>query len=276
MFRWFEQRKVYIPSRVVPPEVRSQISNGQLQLEDVYFTTRDGFRLHGWFFPRSQSSKADRNRLLLMVFHGNKGNICHRIDFCRTWFELGVNILLFDYRGYGRSEGRPSEEGTYLDGQAAYAWARERGFAADSIIALGKSLGGGIASELAVREAVAGLILQNTFSNLPNVGSELFWWLPVRRFHSIKYDTLGKLPRIKVPVLILHSRKDQVIGFHHAEQNFAAANEPKMFREILGNHTGTLESGRAEYLAALQEYLTRFFPPVITTEAPEHREATTS
>lgn len=215
--------------------------------------------------------------MLLLVFHGNKGNICHRIDFCCAWRELGLNILLFDYRGYGRSEGSPSEEGTYLDAQAAYAWARERGFTSENIIALGKSLGGGIASELAVREPLGGLILQNTFSSIPNVGSELFWWLPVRRFHSIKYDTAGKLPRIKVPLLILHSRRDQVIGFHHAEQNFAAANEPKMFREILGNHTGTLESPDAigKYLAALDEYLTRFFPPVLTTETQRHREAKT-
>jgi hypothetical protein len=185
-----------------------------------------------------------------------------------VWLELGLNVFLFDYRGYGRSAGQPSEEGTYCDAQAAYHWLRQKGFAPENIVLLGKSLGGGVASELAVREKVGGLILQNTFNSIASVGAELFPWLPVRRFHSIRYDTLSKLPKIHLPVLVLHSRKDQVIRFHHAERNFAAANEPKMLCEIYGNHTGTLEAGREQYFKALQEYFSRNFDGTAENHAP--------
>ena len=129
------------------------------------------------------------------------------------------------------------------------------------ILALGKSLGGGVASELALRETIGGLILQNTFTSIPDIGSEMFPWLPVRRLHRIKYDTLAKLPRIHVPVLVAHSRVDETIGFHHGERNFAAANEPKMFWEIAGGHTGTIEAGRARYLEGLKKFLVTYFNP---------------
>jgi len=111
---------------------------------------------------------------------------------------------------------------------------------------LGKSLGGGVASELAVREPLRALILQSTFSGIPDIGAELFPWLPVRRMHSIHYDTVGKLSRIRVPVLIAHSRADSLIGFHHAERNFKAANAPKYLLEIAGSHTDVLQTGREE------------------------------
>jgi len=225
--------------------------------EEVHLTASDGLRLHGWFFPAGR--EASRAQLALLLLHGNAGNISHRLGFCQAWLELGLNVFLFDYRGYGLSEGRPSEPGTYLDAQAAYHWLRDKNFAPQNIIALGKSLGGGIASELALRETVGGLILQSTFTSIPAVGSELFPWLPVNWLSTIKYDTLGRLPRIKVPSLIVHSRDDALVRFAHAEQNFAAANQPKMFLEIAGNHTSVLESGREHYLRGLEQYLCKFF-----------------
>jgi fermentation-respiration switch protein FrsA (DUF1100 family) len=191
-----------------------------------------------------------------LLLHGNAGNISHRLHFYDAWLQLGVNVFAFDYRGFGRSEGSPSEAGTYLDGQAAVQWLRDhKGFEAGRLIVLGKSLGGGVASELALREPVGGLILQSTFTSIPDIGGELFPWLPVRRLHRIKYDTLSKLPRIKVPVLVAHSRRDDLIGFHHAEQNFLAANQPKLFWEIHGNHTSTIEEGRQQYLDGLDKFL---------------------
>jgi uncharacterized protein len=164
-------------------------------------------------------------------------------------------VFVFDYRGYGRSEGRPGEEGTYLDAQAAAQWLRQRGFAPENIIVLGKSLGGGVASELALREAIGALILQSTFTSAPDLGGELFPFLPVRWIHRIRYDTINRLPKIKVPVLVAHSRTDDLIGFHHAERNFAAANEPKMFLEIAGDHVSVIEEGRQEYLAGLEKFI---------------------
>jgi pimeloyl-ACP methyl ester carboxylesterase len=167
-----------------------------------------------------------------------------------------VNVFAFDYRGYGRSEGRPGEEGTYKDAQAAYGWLQQRGFVSTNIIAYGESLGGAVASELAVRETVGGLILQSTFTSLTDLGAELYPFLPVRSIGSIGYDTHSRLPRIRVPVLILHSRGDRLIPFHHAEQNFAAANEPKWLCEIAGDHNDGLDD-RETFAAGIEQLLHR-------------------
>jgi len=253
MLRWFEHSQVYAPSR----EMEARPSDLGRPFEELFLTAGDGVRLHAWFFPAKPVS--DRAHLALLLCHGNGGNISHRLGFYRAWLELGVNVFTFDYRGYGRSEGAPDEEGTYRDGQAAAQWLRGRGFAAENIILLGKSLGGGVASELALREPVGGLILQSTFTSIGDIGADLFPWLPVRWLHHIRYDTLGRLPRIRVPVLIAHSRDDDLIRFSHAEKNFAAANEPKSFLEIAGNHVSVLEAGREAYLAGLNRFLATHF-----------------
>lgn len=225
--------------------------------DDVYFTSASGHRLNGWFFPADAASP--RAQLVILHLHGNAGNISCRLDFYKTWLETGVNVFTFDYGGYGQSQGKPGEEGTYLDAQAAYRWLRQKGFAPGQIIALGKSLGGGVASELALRETLGGIILQNTYTTLPDLAAELFPWLPVRWISTIKYDTLARLPRIRIPVLVMHSRDDEMIRFHHGEKNFTAANDPKMFWELRGDHVGTLEADRARYLKGLENYLASYF-----------------
>ena len=251
MIRWFEHRQVYVPSRVMEP------CTLDWPREDVALTARDGCRLRGWFFPAQKG--ALRSELVFLLFHGNAGNICNRLGFYAAWLGLGVNVFSFDYRGYGESEGIPSEEGTYLDGEAAHAWLLARGFAPQNIIALGKSLGGGIASELALRAPIGALILQSTFTSIANIGGDLFPFLPVRWLNRIKYDTVQKVPRIHRPVLIMHSRDDKLIRFRHAEQNFTAANEPKMLWEIDGGHNDVLLDGRAGYLEGLEKFLQRYF-----------------
>jgi fermentation-respiration switch protein FrsA (DUF1100 family) len=230
MLRWFEHNQVYHPDRVL---TATGAELGRL-FEDVWFTAEDGVKLNGWFYPANKN--APHAQLAVLFCHGNAGNIGDRLGVCRALLASGVSVFLFDYRGYGRSAGKPTEEGTYLDGQAAYQWLRKKGFASTGIVPFGESLGGGIASELAIREKVGGLVLQSTFCSMTEIGAELFPWLPVRLIGSIKYDTCAKLPRLKVPVLIMHSRGDGLIAFHHAEKNLAAANEPKMFLELQGDH----------------------------------------
>ena len=249
VLRWFEHRQVYQPSRPMDAN-GSELGR---PFEDVHFQTADGLKLNGWFFPADKDSS--RQHLVYLLCHGNAGNISHRLEHVATLLETGASVFIFDYRGYGRSEGRPSEDGTYLDGQAAHQWVRQRGFAATNIIVLGESLGGGIASEVALREPSGGLILQSTYTSVTDLGAELFPWLPVRWLGIIKYDTHSKLPRIKVPVLVMHSRADGLIGFHHAEKNFAAANEPKLLWEIVGRHNDFLEAGRERYLDGLNKFL---------------------
>ena len=230
MFRRFEHNQVYHPYR----ELEASPTSLKRPFEDVRFKASDGVELHGWFFPANTNSS--RAQSALLICHGNAGNISHRLDLCRGLLNTGASVFVFDYRGYGQSEGKPGEDGTYLDAQAAHAWLRQKGFRGEQIVALGESLGGGVASELAVRETLGGLVLQSTFTCIPDIGAELFPWLPVRWISSISYDTRKKLPRIKVPVLVMHSRTDDLIKYHHAEKNFAAANEPKFFCELNGSH----------------------------------------
>jgi fermentation-respiration switch protein FrsA (DUF1100 family) len=248
MLHWFEHSQVYHPTG----EFDTEPGAVGLRAEDAVFQAADGVKLHGWFFPALPDSST--NNLVFLVSHGNGGNISHRLGQARALLQTGAAVLLYDYRGYGRSAGRPNEKGTYLDAQAAGAWLRQKGFAAANIISYGESLGGAVAAELAVSEPVGGLVLQSTFTSVPNLGSELFPWLPVRWLGTIKYDTLSKLPRVTVPVLVMHSRRDSLIGFQHAERNFAAAREPKLFAELRGDHNDPVWEEPA-YVAAVGKFL---------------------
>ena len=206
---------------------------------------------------RSNSTAAagpPRKDLVVLLCHGNAGNISGRVDLCQIFTRMGLNVFQFDYRGYGRSEGKPSEEGTYLDAEAAVKWLETKGFSSTNIIAFGESLGGGIASELALRIPLAGIVLQNTFTSIPDIGSDLFPWMPVRLMATIKYDTRSKLPRIDIPVMVIHSRADGLAGFHHAEKNFAAANEPKLFWETHGEHNELLLD-RPHFIEGMERFL---------------------
>lgn len=247
LLRWFEQSQVYQPEKGLFLEARSL----GLPYEEVYFES-DHHRLHGWFFPGSSSLS---NKQVMLLCHGNGGNVSHSLHLTQLLLQNHFSVLVFDYRGYGLSEGKPSELGTYQDGQAALEWLVAKGFPKSQIIVFGDSLGGAIASNIALNNPVGGLILKSTFTSTPDLGTELFPWLPVRWLARIKYDTRKRLPEIKAPVLILHSKSDTLIGYHHAEQNFKAANEPKMFREIGGDHNSALEHEPSRIADAIQEFM---------------------
>jgi len=256
--RRFEYSQVYYPSR--------QLAAGPSILgrpcDDVFIPVENGQRVNAWFFPLEPAAQPTRHPVFL-VCHGNAGNIADRLDLAQSLLAVGASVLLFDYRGYGRSDGRPSEENTYRDAQAAYRWLRDKGFPPDLIIDYGESLGGGIASELALREPVAALVLHSSFTSIPDIGSELFPFLPVRLIGHIKYNTLAKLPRIHVPVLVVHSRNDDLIPFHHAERNYAAANPPKSLCPISGSHGETLGRSEPPEFSALQN-----LAALVLTNAP--------
>lgn len=254
MLRWFEHNQVYHPNKLLSV---TGASLGRPVVE-VNFTSLDGTPLHAWFFPGDTNNPSMPG---LIYCHGNGGNISHRTDVCDALLETGLSVFLFDYRGYGQSQGRPSEKGTYLDAEAAHKWMVDRGFAPTNLIAYGESLGGGVAAELAVRRPLAGLILQSTFTSIPDIGSEMFPWLPVRWLSRIHYNTSKKLPGLHIPVMVMHSRADTLISFHHAEKNFSLANEPKLFCEIEGDHNDPL-TNREKYIEGIQEFLRRIKPPV--------------
>jgi uncharacterized protein len=249
MLEKFEHANVYRPSRGAESAITDLRADG----EDLFLKSSDGVKLHAWFLPANED--ASRKEFVLLFCHGNGGNLTSRPGYYRALLESGVNLLAFDYRGYGLSEGESSEEGTYLDAFAAYDWLRERGFPGNRILVWGESLGGGIASKVASEREVAALVLQNTFTSTPDVGAEWFKFLPVHMLATIHYDTRARLPGIHCPVVIMHSQDDKIIPFHHSEKNLAAANEPKAFVEQEGGHNDGLVAAPEKYRDGLRTAL---------------------
>ncbi len=210
-----------------------------LAFSDVSVTTEDGERLHGWLV------KAARARGTLLFFHGNAGNVSHRLESLRLFSRLGLDVFIVDYRGYGRSTGRPSEQGTYRDARAAWDWlVRERGESPRRIILFGRSLGAAVAVDLASEKRGAGLILESGFTSVPDLAAEIYPWLPVRLLSRFHYDSLSKIGRVGQPLLVLHSPDDEIVPYRHGRRLFEAASEPKRFQQMTGGHNdGFLRSG---------------------------------
>ncbi len=210
-----------------------------LDFEDVTFHASDGNTLNGWYVP------AARSKFTLLFCHGNGGNIMHRLDSLNMFYNLGLSCFIFDYRGYGRSEGRPSEIGTYRDAQAAYEWLTQtKHVPAEQIILFGRSLGGSVAAHLAGRVDARALVIESAFTSYPDIGARFYPYLPVRPFARFKYNTLACLSKVRCPVLVVHSRDDELVSFEFGTRLFEAAPEPKQFVEIFGGHNdGFLLSG---------------------------------
>lgn len=223
-----------------------------IEYRDVELHTSDGETLHGWWLPH------DRSRATVLFFHGNAGNISHRLESLEIFHELGVDVLIVDYRGYGRSSGSPSEAGLYLDAQAAWKWLTEtQKVRAGEIILFGRSLGGAVAAELAARVDAAGLIVESVFTSVPDIAAQLYWWLPVRWLSRLDFDTAGNIRRTDLPVLVVHSSDDEIIPFSHGRRLHEIAGERGTLLEIRGGHnTGFLESGE-RYREGLVQFIGR-------------------
>jgi fermentation-respiration switch protein FrsA (DUF1100 family) len=225
-----------------------------LGFESVTIPAPDNETLHGWYVPAPDA------RGSLLFFHGNAGNISHRLDSIAIFHRLGLNVLIFDYRGYGRSSGSPSEQGTYRDGSAAWRYlTAQRGIPPGEILLFGRSLGGSVATWLATQVEPAGLIVESAFTSVPDMGSELYPWLPVRWLSRLKYDSESIIGSVGTPVLIVHSREDEIIPFHHGQALFQAAAEPKAMLEIWGGHNdGFMVSGE-RYRQGIRDFLDAVF-----------------
>ncbi|KPK39595.1 MAG: lysophospholipase [Gammaproteobacteria bacterium SG8_47] len=224
-----------------------------LDYEAVTLQTSDGVRLDGWWIPAPALRPP---RATVLFLHGNAGNISHRLDSIGLFHNLGLAVLIIDYRGYGRSEGRPSEQGTYLDAAAAWAYlTQQRGLRPGSIIVFGRSLGGAVAAHLAVEHEPGALILESTATSMPDLAAQLYPFLPARWLTRFHYDARRALASIACPVLIVHSRNDEIIPFSHGEGLYASAREPKDFLELRGGHNdGFLATGR-RYVAGLDQFI---------------------
>ncbi len=222
-----QPRLLYRPAR----EVSLTPADVSLTYEDVMFTSADGVALTGWYLP------AKNARFTLLFCHGNGGNIMHRLDSLALFHSLGLNCLIFDYRGYGGSAGRPTEAGTYLDAQAAYDWLiREKCVPPEQIILFGRSLGGSIAAHLAGRVQSRALVVESAFTSYPDIGAKFYPYLPVRLFARFRYSTLAYLERIHCPVMLIHSKDDELVSIEFGRRLFEVAHEPKQFVEICGGH----------------------------------------
>lgn len=234
----FQPRLVFLPglpgrALTATPE---QIG---LRYEEVHLETDDGETLHAWWLPHPDA------RATVLFHHGNAGNISHRLDSLRIFHDLAVNVLIYDYRGYGRSTGNPSEAGLYRDAEAAWNWLTEsRAVASGEIILFGRSLGGAVASHLAEQVDAGGLIVESTFTSVPDIGAELYWWLPVRWLSRLDFDAATSVSRADMPVLVIHSVEDEIIPFSHGRRLHELAGERATMLEIRGDHnTGFLASG---------------------------------
>lgn len=224
-----QERLVYFPAeawQATPADIG-------LPFEDLRLTTADGVTISAWFIPPA----TDHAQGTVLFFHGNGGNISHRLDSVVALHQLNLNVMLVDYRGYGQSEGRPSEQGTYRDGEAAWEYLlHQPAISADSIIIWGNSLGGGVASWLAETHRPAALVLAATFTSAVDMAQSQYPFLPVRPLAKVRYETINRLPQLDCPILIVHSPHDEIIPYHHGQTLFAAASEPKQFLEIHGGH----------------------------------------
>ena len=246
----FQARLVYYPG--IGREVTVSPQAYGLAFEPAEIRTSDGETLHGWWVP------ADKARGTVLFLHGNAGNISHRLDYLLMFNRLGHSTFIVDYRGYGRSSGEPSEEGTYRDAEAAWDYLRQaRSVRQQDLVIVGESLGGGVATWLAARVPPRALLLFSTFTSVNDLGSEIYWFLPVRLINRIRYDNLGNLERISAPIFVAHSRDDEIVPYAHGRRLFEAAREPKEFLEMRGSHNEGLVFARKEWMAQLGSFLER-------------------
>ena len=246
---FFQSHLLYLPNVPSRDVVVTPAAAG-LAYEAVTIITEDGVTLDGWFVPVSQA------RGLLLFFHGNAGNISHRLDSLKIFNELGLATLIFDYRGYGRSEGEPSEEGTYRDAEAVWRFVTEGWHLPPrEVVLFGRSLGAAIAAHLATRHTPGALIIESAFTSVPDMAAELYPFLPARWLARFRYSTQADLVSVVCPLLIVHSRDDEIIPFAHGQRLFAVANEPKRLLELRGGHNDGFLVTRHTYVDGLHTFL---------------------
>ena len=228
-----------------------------MDYQDVSIETTDGVTLHGWFIA-GQSSR------VLLFFHGNAGNISHRLDSIRQFQDLGLSVLIIDYRGYGQSEGRTTERGIYRDADAAWRYLIEgRGLVASNIVIFGRSLGASVASRLAAQHQPLALIVESSFTSVPDIAQDLYPWLPARWLSRLGHATRDHIQDVRCPVLVVHSRDDEIIPFHHGEAIFASANEPRTLLAIRGTHNDGFLRDEHTYIRGLRTFLTGLSGPAL-------------
>jgi len=245
-----ENKMIYFPAKYPEGNWQPMETYG-VKAEDCYFKTEDSVQLHGWFVH------SDSSAVTMLWCDGNAGNITHRLDNIKRLLDLKINIFIFDYRGYGRSEGEPDEEGLYLDAKAAYGYLLTRKeIDPEKIVFFGRSLGTAVAVDLALHRKCIGLILESAFTTAKDMAKEIMPFIPAHLIIKSKFDSFSKIKNIHVPLLVIHGNEDDTIPFELGKKLFEAANEPKYFYEIPGaSHNDTYGVGGSEYFRRIGEFL---------------------
>ncbi len=223
-----------------------------LTYEDVEIKIDESVTIHGWFFPSDDST----NSKVVLLCHGNAGNISNRLETAKYLHDLGVAVFMFDYREYGKSTGQATEEGVYLDGVASFNWLTEsKKYNDQDIVIFGRSLGGAVAIELAGRVHSGGLVVESSFTTVGDLGQKLFPFFPIKSLIRYSFNSVEKIAKLHVRKLITHSPDDELIPFAMGEKLFAVAAEPKQFVRLSGGHNSRTYFEDSEYKSALNELI---------------------
>ena len=244
--RYFERHSIFFPMK----EMLCFPEEAGLVYEDIYFQVSDKVRLNAWFLPCKEA------RYTLLFCHGNAGNLGHRLAKLKFFHDLGLDVFIFDYRGYGRSKGLPSEIGIYRDAQAAYDYLLSRKIAPEYIISYGESIGGAVAVDLASKNKVGALIIADTMTSAKEMVEELFIIVPYWVF-STRFDSRSKIKKITVPKLMVHSVNDEIVPYNLGKRLFEAAPEPKEFVKIRGGHNSCFFESNGVIRERIADFLRR-------------------
>lgn len=244
--RYMERKNVYFPLK----EIEATPEDVALAYEDVMVKTKDGIQISGWFIP------ANSPKGVLLFCHGNGGNISHRLEKILIFNNLGLDIFIFDYRGYGRSKGQPSEKGLYLDTEAAYKYLTEiRKANPGKIVLFGESLGAAMAIDLAAKNDAAALIVEGAFTSAKAMGKRVYPLIP-SFLYMISFDSLSKIKNIKSPKLFFHSKNDEIVPYQLARELFSAAPNAELI-EIIGGHNTAFIELKHKVVPKIREFLER-------------------
>ena len=252
-----ERQFIFFPT----PEVERTPADLGIPFDDIYFVTDDGYALNGWFIsaPAGEDASNKGNAdITLLWFHGNAGNIGHRVDDLALFHHLqGVNIFIFDYRGYGNSQGKPSERGIYQDSRAALAYlATREDVDPDRIVYYGRSLGAAVAVELAMHSTPGGMVLYSPFTSLADMGAALYTFSPVRLLAGNRLDSLARISQYQGSLLVVHGESDEIIPIEQGIALYEAAAGPKTFFPIPGAyHNDRLGDAGPGLWTALNRFL---------------------
>lgn len=243
--RYLESRSIFFPARVLT----SSPQDRGLPFEDIFIKTADGLTLHGWLV------KKDTNKTTLIFFHGNAGNIGDRLEKINLFYQMGLNVCIVDYRGFGTSEGHPSEEGIYQDALSVYDYLMTReDIDKKRLAGYGASLGGAVVIDLAAKRSLQAIIIDSAFTSATDMAKRIYPWVPSFLIR-IKFDSYAKILKIGIPKLFIHSREDEIVPFQLGQRLYQRAPDPKEFLEVKGTHNDASILDREKFTEGIRKFL---------------------